>query len=469
MEVLKQPGTSRILGAMNKPLLAFDRSSVRSFDADGRMHVAVTHISKANICSYYGHEIPGHEELGLDAAKIYRLWRDPAELEKSAPTFRNLPLLRRHIQVSADEPSKDDVVGSIGSDVTFSAPYLDASLCIWDAEAIAGIESEQLEELSSAYRYKAEMVPGETPDGGRYDGRMTDIIGNHLALVEVGRAGSDVAVADHDPFRIAGKAAVAAADSLPADAIVAKHLAEDAAAPQKITPQQETPAMKPTKLGRALMVALSAASTKIAQDSSLGDLVGKSQKKAFKKESVVKALVAMDADIDAEKLDEIIDAILGVEDTPEPTEPTAVADESGGEYGEVMEFLRGKGVGDSDLSEVGSMLAKLKEHAAMDEEEVESKVQTAMDGMRREFRDLESAKSDVRKIVGDVIGMDSAEGVYRFALDHLKVKHKETPAAGLRNLFAVASERSARPSTSVSIASDAAAAAATIPGLDRFS
>jgi len=308
MEVLKQPGTSRILGAMNKPLLAFDRSSVRSFDADGRMHVAVTHISKANICSYYGHEIPGHEELGLDAAKIYRLWRDPAELEKSAPTFRNLPLLRRHNQ-----------------------PYLDASLCIWDAEAIAGIESEQLEELSSAYRYKAEMVPGETPDGGRYDGRMTDIIGNHLALVEVGRAGSDVAVADHDPFRIAGKAAVAAADSLPADAIVAKHLAEDAAAPQKITPQQETPAMKPTKLGRALMVALSAASTKIAQDSSLGDLVGKSQKKAFKKESVVKALVAMDADIDAEKLDEIIDAILGVEDTPEPTEPTAVADESGAE------------------------------------------------------------------------------------------------------------------------------------------
>jgi len=115
------------------------------------------------------------------------------------------------------------------------------------------------------------------------------------------------------------------------------------------------------------------------------------------------------------------------------------------------------------------MLAKLKEPAAMDEEEVESKVQTAMDGMRREFRDLESAKSDVRKIVGDVIGMDSAEGVYRFALDHLKVKHKETPAAGLRNLFAVASERSARPSTSVSIASDAAAAAATIPGLDRFS
>ena len=39
-----------------------------------------------------------------------------------------------------------------------------------------------------------------TYDGVEYDGVMRDIIGNHVALVEVGRAGSDVVVADSNPF-----------------------------------------------------------------------------------------------------------------------------------------------------------------------------------------------------------------------------------------------------------------------------
>lgn len=416
------------------PILAFDRQSVRSYDADGRLHVALTNISKANVCPYYGSEIPGFVELGLDPGKVYKLWRDPTELAKGAATFNNLPLLRRHIQVSADEPSKDDVVGSIGSDVTFNSPYLCASLCIWDSEAIAGIEAEKIEELSSAYRYNADMTPGTTPDGESYDGRMTNIIGNHLALVEVGRAGSDVVVADHNPF----------------------------------TPKQEIPAMKYTKLGLALKVALSAASPKIAQDSGLSALVGKATAKAFKKDEVRAKLIAMDGDMDNQQLDDIIDAILGVEQNPEPeTPPTAVGDEGG----DLMAFLKGK-LSDEDLAAAAEMMKSAPEAAdeLLDDVMKKDDVTAAMDSMRsdltKQFQDLEVAKSAVRATVGDVIGMDSAESVYRFALDHMKVAHKDTPAAGLRNLFDVASSVSA-PKTPV-IASDSATAA-SIPGLDRFS
>lgn len=431
------------------PVLAFDRQSVRSVDADGRLHVALTNISKANVSPYYGSEIPGFSELGLDPAKVYNLWRDPAELEKGAKSFNNLPILRRHIQVSADAPSKEDVVGSIGSDVTFNSPYLCASLCFWDSEAIAGIESGQLEELSPAYRYTPDMTPGTTPDGEPFHGRMTNIIGNHLATVEVGRTGKDVVVADSTPF----------------------------------TNKQETPAMK-TKLGRALIAALSAASPKIAQDSSLGALVGEAKKKTFKKAEVVAALVAMDSEIDTSTLDEIIDAILGVQENPEPEKPTALAgdeDDDGAKskHAEIIDFLKSKGLDASDLEAVGNMLTRMgspEKPAATDADPStegymkEDDVTAAMDSMRKDltkqFRDLEQAKADVRPTVGDVIGMDSAPSVYRFALDQMKVDHKDLPDAALGKFYALAADRKAVKSPL--IANDAATVA-TIKGLDRFS
>lgn len=415
------------------PTIAFDKSSVRSYDKDGRLHVAVTPISKANVCPYIGKEIPGWDSLGLDPNKVYNMYRDPAELEKGAASFNNLPLLQKHIQVSADAPMKDDVVGSIGSDVHFDAPYLKASLCVWDAQAIALIDAQELDELSSAYHYVPIMEPGTTPEGEAYDGRMTNILGNHLALVEVGRAGPDVVVADSNPF---------------------------------VKPK-ETTAMKQTKLGKALMVTLSAASPKIAQDSALLGLVGGAVKKTFDRKKTVAALCAMDAELEPEKADEIIDAVLGVEDNPEPQEPHAATETEppkAQDEGSLEEFLRSKGLSEEDVKAACEMV---KPAPAVDEEpvDVEKAVNTAMDSMRAEFRDLEKAKQAVRATVGDVLGMDSAEQVYRFALDHLKVDHKTMPAAGLATLFSVASSKSSPRK----VAMDSAAPKLTIPGLDRFS
>jgi hypothetical protein len=93
---------------------AFYRGTIRSLDRDGRLHVDPTPISKAMICPYIGHEIPGGEELGLDPDKVYRLYRDPAELEKAAPTFNKLPVLAEHLPVNAEEYSPDLIVGATG-------------------------------------------------------------------------------------------------------------------------------------------------------------------------------------------------------------------------------------------------------------------------------------------------------------------------------------------------------------------
>jgi len=404
--------------------IALDRSA-RSFDADGRLHIDKSHISKANICPYYGREIPGSDILGLDLDKVYQLLRDPDELAKAAPTFARLPILSEHIPVSADEPRQDLIVGAIGSDVVFNAPYLDADLSIWDAKAIAGIETEKIMELSCAYRYVPIMEPGEY-DGIPYDGRMTEIQGNHLALVEVGRAGSDVVVADSNPFNF------------------------------------KESAMKMTKLGKALFAAICAVSPKLAADSAVPALLSNADRKTFDKAKIKADLIALDATLNPEQLDNVIDALLDVEQDPKPT----VADESPAD--KVRSMLAGK-VDDETISSVLALLTAPAQ--AADEDKDDDKmdkddVQKAMDGLRAELLETEQAKRDVRPVVGDVMGMDKAGDVYQFALKHMGVDHQGvTDAAALRALFKVASTKAAESKP----AFDSGDSVVTkFPGVGRF-
>lgn len=177
---------------------AFDKASVRTYDTDGKLHVELTPISKANVCVYYGREIPGNEELGLIPDKAYRLLRDPEELRKGADTFNNQPLLNAHIAVSVLDPPKEAIIGSTGESAEFDGTYLKNSLVIWDVNSIIGVENNQQREISSSYRYRLDMTPGEY-EGEAYDGVMRDIVCNHVAIVPSGRAGPDVFVYDSKP------------------------------------------------------------------------------------------------------------------------------------------------------------------------------------------------------------------------------------------------------------------------------
>lgn len=410
---------------------AFDKSA-RRIDADGRLHVERSHISKAAVNPYYGSEIPGYQELGLEPNKVYRLLRDPIELEKAAPTFARLPILSKHIPVTVDSPQPDLVVGAIGSDVVFNSPYLDADTCFWDSEAIAGIETDKVRELSCAYRYTPVMEPGEF-EGQPYDGRMTNILGNHLALVEQGRAGPDVIVADSNPFT------------------------------------KET-AMRMTKLGKALFAALSAASPVLAADSALPALVGNASRKNFKREEVKTKILALDGDLDPQQLDNVIDALLDVEQSPTPMEtPQAAADETPAD--KLRALLAGK-VDDSVIEQACALMqpAAVDEAPEVKPEEKEEgmkpeEVKAAMDSLRKELRDAAEAAREVSAVVGDVIGMDSAAEVYAFALDHMKVDHKDVEGvAALRALYRVASVKKADPV----VAQDAASVVKAFPGLSRI-
>lgn len=177
---------------MSKPHLAHDR---RSIDQDGRLRVPNCNISKANVCGYFGREIPGFERLGLDADSKYMLYRDPEELRKAAETFETIPLLMDHVPVTAESHEPHLVVGTV-SNIRYEHPYLKGDVVVWAQDAIDAIEADEQKELSCAYRYVADVGVGTSPEGLRYDIVMRNLLGNHVALVKRGRAGPDVVVAD---------------------------------------------------------------------------------------------------------------------------------------------------------------------------------------------------------------------------------------------------------------------------------
>ena len=169
--------------------------SARTIDNNGYMHVDVSNLTKEQVVPYKGDTIPGWKELNLDPEKIYMIYRPGDEIEKAAGSFNGLPLMLEHWDMDAENIPKEAVVGSLGTDSRYEAPYLKNSLTVTDADAIKAIEDGSYRELSASYACDIDMTGGMF-EGKSYDGRMLNIKGNHVALVPEGRAGHDVKVAD---------------------------------------------------------------------------------------------------------------------------------------------------------------------------------------------------------------------------------------------------------------------------------
>lgn len=185
-------------------ILAMDRfsiqggKSVREYDQNGFLHVEYSPLTRVQVAPYRGFEIPGWTELGLDANKIYKGYRPAEELSKpdTIKSMNGIPIQFNHNPDYAHCPAKDTRVGSTGDLARFDEPFLFNSLHITDKKAIDHINDGTMRELSLAYRYTPEMKSGTAPNGEKYDFIMRGINANHLALVEEGRAGSEVLVYD---------------------------------------------------------------------------------------------------------------------------------------------------------------------------------------------------------------------------------------------------------------------------------
>ncbi len=412
-------------------IIALDKSA-RSYDADGRLHVAVSHISKATVNPYRGDEIPDGAGLGLDPNKVYMLLRDPNELGKGADSFNNLPLLSRHVPVSASDPQKEVVVGSTGTDAVFKAPYLDNSLVVWDAEAIAAIEAKDLAQISCGYRYTPDMTPG-VYEGMSYDGIMRGIVGNHVALVEAGRAGPDVVVADANPFstssevidmgKVSKRYSIALAKRLKAaglavDEDVLAKAAEEAAKDESEEEARRNEARGGEKANREL-------DKEHPHREGEGKGAGPDPEDGYIIDRIVKVLSA--AGIPAA----VIDAVREVGKKPnedEDREEARANEIHGGEEANRKLEEERKGAMDAAI--------KLSESRAL-----------------ARFNAIRRAEREVAPIVGEVAAMDSAEAVYKMALDHLGIDCSGVAASGYGALLRAVTANTKTPAT---IAQDSA-------------
>jgi hypothetical protein len=367
----------------NQIRLAYDRASVRSINHDGSMIVEVSPISKACVNPYRGSEIPSANTLGLDPDRVYYLLRDPAELAAGATTFNNLPLLNRHIPAFAHDFPKDAVCGSTGTDAAFDGTYLNNSLVVWTQDEIDGINTKQQYELSSCYRYDADMTSGVF-DGVRYDGIMRNIRGNHVALVREGRAGPDVMVGD-----------------------------------SKLLEKPEM-AKKLTANARAVKAALIGFfSPMLAADAQIKDLTtvavavkslkGATEQAAF----VTKVTAAMDGKLiegaSLDKLPQLV-AMLAADEADEPDDKEKPAKDADDDEDEEAKKKR-----------LAAMDADKVDKPAMDAAIAAAVAKTRTDTVAH-MNAMHAALEAVKPHVGVIAAMDSAENVFKYALDAKGVK-----------------------------------------------
>ena len=500
--------------ANDSALLAFDKDSVRTVDKVGRLHIARTHITKATVNPYRGDEIPFAEKLGLDADKIYHLLRDPQELEKAAATSNGIQVLQKHVGVHADDHKPDEVVGSTGNDCVFEYPYLDNSMTIWARNAIDGIEKEIKRELSSSYSYRAEMTPGYF-DGMRYDGVMRDIVFNHVALVENGRAGPDVLVGDSMENLMATKSTILALNSmrLTARALVPL-LAMDAKLPnlmpafKELTPKNFA-AKKPS------VIEYITKHGKLAKDASL--------------EGVVELLDMLEAGAGKPGLDAMVspeqegemesigkgEAKLGM---PEAVKPAAKDDEP------LRNFLTEKGMAAEDIESACGMMprgaatdsemdddaededvteteeekaermkkeakdkkaadkraadkaAKDKEMSGMiDKKAMDQAITSAVSTARKQEQGIRTAIAEVTPIFGELsptLAFDSADDVYRHVAVAMGIEDADIiHASALPTLIKLQRKPGAHPTERLELAMDSAQSdgiASRFPDLARI-
>lgn len=397
---------------LRQDMIALDRAaSARTIDSDGHMRVVGSAVSKANVCPYLAEEIPGWQDLNLQAGKIYRLYRDPAELKAAAASLTGKPLLIVHKAQTAADHDHELVVGALDN-ARWEAPYLRADLTIWDQTAIDLVQSGAQQQLSCAYRYQPVIQSGTSTEGDAFDGIMTDIQMNHCALVETGRAGADVVVGDaaiinSEKFIMMAKSADLSRTALFAAGSLQAYLRPKLAKDAKIDLSTIVAGVtaKTWKADKPkLKLAMDAATAgKLAKDSTLSDL------------------------------DEILDDVqAAINDLADEPEDDTAEDEA--ETPDEKKARMEKRAADKTAKDKAAKDAepdadkdrdadKKKDKPAMDtvtkqamDAAIEAAVKANEKKVRADMRAIQTAQDVARPFIGDVIAQDSAAEIYKMVL-----------------------------------------------------
>lgn len=151
--------------------------------------VARCRAARAGIYDYLGKEIdPEGQTFAADqVVKVYRS-EDEVFAQDSVASFLMKPVTNDHpsAPVTADN-WRDHAKGVIGKALR-DGDFLAFDIVLMDQATIADVEAGK-RELSNGYSSLIDFSPGQLEDGSAYDAVQRQIRGNHVAVVERGRAG----------------------------------------------------------------------------------------------------------------------------------------------------------------------------------------------------------------------------------------------------------------------------------------
>lgn len=163
---------------------------------DGFMAVRAK-AARVGVYDYLGSEIDPENKHGLRDKGMVKVLRDEATVfdKAAAQSFIGKPITDDHPTqaVTADnwrQHARGTVMGAIRD-----GDYLAFDLLLTDADAIAKVDAGK-RELSNGYAASLEFGDFAAPDGTKCVARQTSIQGNHVALVDRGRAGPECRISD---------------------------------------------------------------------------------------------------------------------------------------------------------------------------------------------------------------------------------------------------------------------------------
>ncbi|MEJ5025955.1 DUF2213 domain-containing protein [Brucella anthropi] len=168
-----------------------DRATVSDFQEqpDGRLTVYASVARGGNVQVYGGREL-GRPDL--DIVRVYRP-EDAVFDPKSAKTFAHKFVTLGH--PAGQAVFDTDAVGWIGDEIMREGDAIRVPMVIAHKNALDAIKSGT-RELSVGYSSEIEWKSGVTPSGDRYDAKMSDIIVDHVAIVQTARGGPSLRLGD---------------------------------------------------------------------------------------------------------------------------------------------------------------------------------------------------------------------------------------------------------------------------------
>lgn len=163
-------------------------------------------LSRPGVFDYLAREIkpqwldcPEVQAMPDDA--VLKAYRPPAEVTKDEylRSFETIPVTDGHPpRMLHPESTRGYPLGTTGENVTVRDGKPWARLTLWDKAAIEAYYAGKKEISIGAYN-RFVWGPGKTEDGEEYHFMILDTRGNHVAMVDRGRAGRGVRIMDAQP------------------------------------------------------------------------------------------------------------------------------------------------------------------------------------------------------------------------------------------------------------------------------